>query len=53
MVACNNDIITGKGSYPGPLANLWLPLTARLTFLMTDRDRKLSFNHFCFAVQRQ
>ena len=27
MVACNNDIIAGKGSYSGPLANSWLPLT--------------------------
>ena len=27
MVACNNDIIAGKGSYSGPLANSWLLLT--------------------------
>ena len=27
MVVCNNDIIAGKGSYSGPLANSWLPLT--------------------------
>ena len=26
-VAYNNDIIAGKGSYSGPLANSWLPLT--------------------------
>ena len=24
MVAYNNDILAGKGSYSGPLANLWL-----------------------------
>ena len=27
MVAYNNDIIAGKRSYSGPLANPWLPLT--------------------------
>ena len=28
-------------------------IAAKLTFLMTDRNRKSSFNHFRFAAQRQ